>query len=73
MTISIRTTKAEEALYKDLAAFYRISVSALIRQTMNEKIEEFYDARDAEEAYRDYLDDESRSRSIDELWEELNL
>lgn len=73
MAISIRTTKAEEAVYKDLAAFYNISVSALIRQTMNEKIEEFYDARDAEEAYREYLDEGRKSRPVDELWEELGL
>lgn len=73
MAISIRTTEAEEAVYKDLAAFYGISVSALIRQTMNKMIEEYYDTEDAEEAYKEYIESGRQSRPVDELWEELGL
>ena len=68
--ISIRTTKAEEAVYKDLAKFHGISVSALIRQTMNEMIEDYYDVKDAEEAYKEYLADPV-TLSHDEFWEGL--
>ena len=71
--ISIRTTAAEEAIYKDLADFMGLSVSALIRQTMSEMIEEYYDTKDAEKAYQEYLEAGKPSRPISELWDELGL
>ena len=71
--ISIRTTEAEEALYKDLARFYGISVSALIKRTMAEMIEDYYDTMDAETAYKEFLESGEEARPIEELWEELGL
>lgn len=68
--ISIRTTKAEEALYKDLAEFYGMSVSALIRQTMSEMIEDYYDTKAAEEAYREFLEDPT-TLSHEDFWKGL--
>lgn len=73
MTISIRASKEEEALYKDLASFYGISVSSLIRKTMAEMIEDYYDTKDAEEAYREYLESGEAARPIEELWEEVGI
>lgn len=70
MAISIRVSEAEEALYKDLANFYGLSVSALIRQTMNEMIEDYYDTRAFEEAYQEFLED-PKTLTHEEFWEGL--
>lgn len=70
MAISLRITKQEEALYKDLADFYGITVSELIRQTMREMIEDYYDTKDAEKVYEEHLK-KPETVSHEEFWKDL--
>lgn len=69
--MNIRLSEQEEKLYKDMAAFHGMSLSAYVRETMNEAIEDYLDARDAEKAYEEYLKNPV-SLSHEEFWEDLD-
>ena len=69
--MNIRLSEQEEKLYKDMAAFHGMSLSAYVRETMNEAIEDYLDARDAEKAYEEYLKNPV-SLSHEEFWADLD-
>ena len=70
MTVSVRLSDNEAALFKDYAAIQGISVSEMIRRAVLERIEDEYDIVIAEEAYREYREN-PKTYTHEEVWEEL--
>lgn len=54
-TITIRTTEEEKELMQEYAKFNGLSLSEFIRKSMIEMIENEYDYRAGEKAYREYV------------------
>lgn len=57
MSFSIRLTDAEKSLAQAYADMHSISLSEAFKRALFEKIEDEYDAKIAEEAYAEYLQD----------------
>ena len=70
MSVSVRLSEEETALFKDYAAMKGISVSEMIRRSVLERIEDEYDIVLAEEAYRDYQEN-PKTYSHEEAWKEI--
>ena len=70
MSVSVRLSEEETALFKDYAAIKGISVSEMIRRSVLERIEDEYDIVLAEEAYRDYQKN-PKTYSHEEAWKEI--
>ena len=70
MSVSVRLSENENALFRDYAAIQGLSVSEMIRRAVLEKIEDEYDIVLAEEAYRNFLDN-PKTYSHDEAWKEI--
>lgn len=54
MTISLRLSNEDSALFKKYAAMNGISISELVRQSVLEKIEDEYDLKAYEKAIAEY-------------------
>lgn len=69
--ISIRLTSEEEKLFKEFAKSKDVNLSALIRQTLTEKIEDEYDMK----IYQEYLANKEykEARPLKAIIEELEL
>ena len=57
MSFSIRLTQEEKSLAQAYADMHSISLSEAFKRALFEKIEDEYDAKIAEEAYAEYLQD----------------
>ena len=57
MSFSIRLTDAEKSLAQAYADMHSISLSEAFKRALFEKIEDEYDAKIAEDAYAEYLQD----------------
>ena len=57
MSFSIRLTEAEKSLAQAYADMHSISLSEAFKRALFEKIEDEYDAKIAEDAYAEYLQD----------------
>ena len=57
MSFSIRLTDAEKSLAQAYADMHSISLSEAFKRALFEKIEDEYDAKIADEAYAEYLQD----------------
>ena len=73
MAFSIRLSDEEKALADSYARMHNVSLGEAFKKALFEKIEEEYDISVAEEAYNEYIRDGKKSRTIEELWEELDL
>ncbi len=73
MTFSIKLTNEEEKLAKSYAKRHSLSLDEAFKQALFEKIEYEYDIAMADKAYKEYLNDESKSTPIKDFWEELEL
>lgn len=73
MEFSIRLTKQEKNLAENYANSHSLSLGEAFKQALFEKIEEEYDIAVYEEAYKEYENNERKSRPIEELWQELDL
>ncbi len=73
MEFSIKLTNEEEKLAKSYAKRHSLSLDEAFKQALFEKIEDEYDIAMADKAYKDYLNDESKSTPIKDFWEELEL
>ena len=73
MIFSIKLTNEEEKLAKSYAKRHSLSLDEAFKQALFEKIEDEYETAVADKAYKDYLDDESKSTPIKDFWEELEL
>lgn len=73
MSFSIRLTEEERKLADSYARLHSITLGEAFKRALFERIEDEYDIAVADEAYREYVDSDRRSRPIDELWKELDL
>lgn len=72
MSISVRLSKEDTALFKRYAAEKNISVSDLIRSAVLEKIEDEFDLKCYEEVIREF-NETPVTYSIEEVEKKLNL
>ncbi len=73
MSFSIRLTEEERKLADSYARLHSITLGEAFKRALFERIEDEYDIAVADEAYREYVDSDRRSRPIEELWKELDL
>ena len=73
MAISIRLTEEERALAESYAKIHSVSLSEAFKSALFDRIEEEYDIKLAEDAYKEYVDGGRRSRPIEQLWDECGL
>ncbi len=73
MAFSIRLTEQEKNLANSYAKLHSISLGEAFKKALFEKIEEEYDIAVFDEAYKEYEDNERKSRPISELWKELDI
>lgn len=66
--ISIRLNKNVENQLKEVAEFEGVSVSDYVRNLINEKLEDMYDLKVAEEAHKDYVKSGKKTYSFDEVF-----
>ncbi len=73
MAFSIKLTEEERKLANSYASLHSISLEEAFKSALFEKIEYEYDVKSADEAYEEYLENEEKSRPIQEFWDEINL
>ena len=73
MAFSIRMNEEEKALAESYAKLHAMSLGEAFKRALFERIEEEYDISLANEAYQEYKNTGCKSRSIEELWKELDL
>lgn len=73
MAFSIRLTENEKNIANSYAKLHSLSLGEAFKQALFEKIEEEYDIAVFDEAYKEYQDNNKDSRSIEELWQELDI
>lgn len=67
--ISIRLTEELEKQLKEVAKFEGKNVSDYVRQLICEKLEDIYDTKTAEKAYKEFIDDSKKSLEFDEVFD----
>lgn len=73
MSFSIRLNDEERMLASSYAKMHSISMAEAFKRALFDKIEEEFDIIIAEEAYKDYENDNKGSRPVSELWKELGI
>lgn len=73
MAFSIRLTEEEKSLADSYAKLNSMSLGEAFKKALFEKIEDEYDIKVGEEAYREYVDSGKKSRPFSELKKELGL
>lgn len=73
MAFSIRLTEQEKNIASSYAKLHSMSLAEAFKRALFEKIEEEYDITIFEEAYNEYQKDGKKSRSVSDLWKELDL
>ena len=73
MAFSIRLTEQEKNIASSYAKLHSMSLAEAFKRAFFEKIEEEYDITIFEEAYNEYQKDGKKSRSVSDLWKELDL
>ena len=66
--ISIRLNENVENQLKEVAEFEGVSVSDYVRNLINEKLEDMYDLKIAEEAHKEYIKSGKKTYSFDEVF-----
>ena len=66
--ISIRLNKNVENQLKEVAEFEGVSISDYVRNLINEKLEDMYDLKVAEEAHKEYVKSGKKTYSFDEVF-----
>ena len=66
--ISIRLNENVENQLKEVAEFEGVSISDYVRNLINEKLEDMYDLKIAEEAHKDYVKSGKKTYSFDEVF-----
>lgn len=70
--LSIRLNSQAEQELKEYAEFEGLSVSEYVRNIINEKLEDLYDTKLAEEAYAEY-EKNPVTYSLDEVMKEFGI
>ena len=73
MAFSIRLTEEEKSLADRYAKLNSMSLGEAFKKALFEKIEDEYDIKVGEEAYKEYVDSGKKSRPFSELKKELGL
>ena len=73
MAFSIRLTEEEKSLADSYAKLNSMSLGEAFKKALFEKIEDEYDIKVEEEAYKEYVDSGKKSRPFSELKKELGL
>lgn len=73
MAFSIRLTEEEKSLADSYAKLNSMSLGEAFKKALFEKIEDEYDIKVGEEAYKEYVDSGKKSRLFSELKKELGL
>lgn len=73
MAFSIRLTEEEKSLADSYAKLNSMSLGEAFKKALFEKIEDEYDIKVGEEAYKEYVDSGKESRPFSELKKELGL
>lgn len=73
MTISLRLSDEDTALFKKYAQMNNLTMSELVRQSVMQRIEDEFDLSVAAEAYDEYVKSGKKSAPISELWKDIDL
>ena len=73
MAFSIRLTEEEKSLADSYAKLNSMSLGEAFKKALFEKIEDEYDIKVGEQAYKEYVDSGKKSRPFSELKKELGL
>ena len=73
MAFSIRLTEVEKSLADSYAKLNSMSLGEAFKKALFEKIEDEYDIKVGEEAYKEYVDSGKKSRPFSELKKERGL
>ncbi len=71
--ISIRLNNDEKTLLKKVADFEEIDLSSYIKKIVFEKLEEEYDLKLAENAYKIHTESNQKTHSFESVVEELGI
>lgn len=71
--ISVRLNTDEELLLKKIADFEGIGLSSYIKKIVFERLEEEYDLKVAENAYKTHIELNQKAYSFDSVVEELGI
>ena len=66
--ISIRLNESVENQLKEVAEFEGVSISDYVRNLINEKLEDMYGLKVAEEAHKEYIKSGKKTYSFDEVF-----
>ena len=73
MAFSIRLTEEEKSLADSYAKLNSMSLGEAFKKALFEKIEDEYDIKVREEAYKEYVDSGKKSRPFSEIKKEIGL
>lgn len=73
MAFSIRLSEEEKKLADSYARLHSMSTGEAFKQALFERIEDEYDVTVANDAYREYVQGGKKSKSVADLWKELEL
>lgn len=71
--ISVRLNTDEELLLKKVADFEGVGLSSYIKKIVFERLEEEYDLKVAENAYKTHVELKQKTYSFDSVIEELGI
>ncbi|MGL5355607.1 MAG: type II toxin-antitoxin system RelB family antitoxin [Fusobacteriaceae bacterium] len=71
--VSVRLNHEEEILLKQIANFEGVGVSSYIKKIVFERLEEEYDLKVAENAYKTHVESNQKTYSFDSVIEELGI
>lgn len=71
--ISLRLNEKEEKLLKEVSDFEGVGISSYIKKIIFEKLEDEYDIKLADKAYKNYIDSGMKTTSFDDLVKELGF
>lgn len=71
--ISLRLNENEEKLLKEVSEFEGLGLSSYIKKIIFEKLEDEYDIKLADRAYKKHLSNGMKTTSFDDVVKELGL
>lgn len=71
--ISLRLNENEEKILKEVSEFEGMGISSYIKKIIFERLEDEYDIKLADRAYKNYLATDKKVTSFDDLVKELGF
>ena len=71
--ISLRLNENEEKILKEISEFEGMGISSYIKKIIFERLEDEYDIKLADKAYKNYLATDKKTTSFDDLVKELGF